>query len=124
MCEVLDRHNYSADAEAEVEAVVNGHAGESVDSLLDQLRRWRWVLIPLLVWIARVEYRIGPGGFSNADAMEMREEFHRRIEQLPPEKWVLLQNERYDTLTHGLERIEAAVRANGAAILRHLESHE
>jgi hypothetical protein len=87
----------------------------TVDGFLKHLKGLWWLLLPLLLWIVRVEMRLGPDGFSRKDAMAMEEriEFHVSV----------VQDQKYQNLKEQLTRIEIQARENGQSLLRHVESH-
>lgn len=118
MCEVKHGHNYESDAEAEM----RGEVGKW-DKMLESMRSFSWLLIPLLVWVFRVELRLGPGGADRDYVDAEIEKLHKAIEELPPEIYRDQQNERYQDLKSQLNRMETKIDSNGAAILRHVEGH-
>ena len=107
MCDVRDRHDYSEDARIEMGEEprgfhVNGWVGEFINSIL---KVWPIILV-VGVWVIRVEMRIGPGGFTGSDAVEMERRIDQKIDELPPPLYRTQMDNRFEDLTNRLDRIE------------------
>jgi len=132
MCKVRNGHDYTKDAETEAgmgeeawgrrerERAAELFLGPPPkrgpwDSMVANLRSYAWLLVPLALWVYRVETRIGPNGFDRADGEKMETRISTTL--------IKKEDERYKTLIKSLDHVARELENLTQAHLRHMENH-